>query len=276
MKYLPAAVAQSDLDIADAPFLGGEFAVMVANKPAVLLGAVTQTVSGNGTWTANQATAIVGAAADLQIACKEDLQSGVPTTVTFNCTDDLGATTTCAATFAAPARAVDQSANFPRGFALDLTVATGAARKVAAITGLASIVGGSRGMVFRVYQLPEVTDYILVGETTSKKFNTKARAPVGIDSGMESDAFVKRGKTAKGDLTIDTKFGGMADRLSRYNGKKVTAMLVGLKDGVLTTDRLVFTQYVPIINYDAPDGDGESMENAATGKFVDNLSFVAP
>ena len=283
MKYLPTVVAQEDLDIAGAPYLGGEFAVMVATKPAVLLGKVEMSGSGtgagaasNGLWTANQATAVVGAAADLQITCKEDLESPTAAVVTFNVVDDLGATATASATFAPPSRVADQSGQFAAGYAMDLTVSTGAARKVASITGLASITGGNRGMVFRVYQLPEAADYELVGETTSKKFNTKARQPVGIDSGMESDAFVKRGKTAKGDLTIDSKFGGMASRLSRYSGKKMTAMLVGLKDGVLTCDRLVFTQYVPIVGFDVPDGDGEAMENAATGKFVDHLFFVAP
>jgi len=87
---------------------------------------------------------------------------------------------------------------------------------------------------------------------------------------------VKRGKSGKGDLSIDSKFGGMADRLTRFDGAKTTAMLLGIKDGVITTDRLVFTQYTPGVEVDLPDGDGEAMENAASGKWVEALFFVAP
>jgi len=124
--------------------------------------------------------------------------------------------------------------------------------------------------------LPNATDYVLVGCTTSKKFNTKARKPVGIDCGMESDAFVKRGKSGKGELTLDSKFGGAAERLTRFDGAKTTAMLLGIKDGVVTTDRIVFVQYVPTVEVDLPDGDGEAVENAAAGKWVEALFFVAP
>ena len=53
-------------------------------------------------------------------------------------------------------------------------------------------------------------------------------------------------------------------------------MLVGIKDGQVTTDRMAFVQYVPGVEVTLPDGDGEAMENAATGKFVEHLFFVAP
>jgi hypothetical protein len=53
-------------------------------------------------------------------------------------------------------------------------------------------------------------------------------------------------------------------------------MLLGIKDGVVTTDRIVFVQYVPTVEVDLPDGDGEAVENAAAGKWVEALFFVAP
>jgi hypothetical protein len=68
----------------------------------------------------------------------------------------------------------------------------------------------------------------------------------------------------------------MADRLTRFDSSKTTAMLVGIKDGQVTCDRAVFTQYVPNVDINLPEGEGEAMENAATGKFVDHLFFVAP
>ena len=275
MKYLPANIATSDIQIATDPYLGGEFQVLLSDTPSVRLGDITMTSSGNGSYTARAGASIVGDA-DLQLVAEERLTSGVQCVVTLDVVDDLGAETTATATFAPPARATNQGFNFGRGYAVDLMVASGADRKIAEIAGLASIAGGSRGCKFAVYQLPEMSSYVLVGSTTEKKFNTKSRAAVGIDSGMEADAFIKRGKTKKGELTIDSKFGSMADGLARFDGARCTALLVGMKDEVLTEQNLVFTGYVPSVEVTAPDGDGESMANAATGKFADHLFFVAP
>lgn len=207
MKYNPAQTLAGDIDITEATFLGGEFAVYLAEKPAIKLGLVEMSSSGNGAtgianiavWNPRPGASINGAAGDLVMVAETRLLSGVACTVTFNVTDDLGATTTAAVTFAPAARSNNQGFNFPRGMAQDITVASGAARKIASITGLASIVGGSRGVKLAVYQLPEWADYVLVGDTTQKKFNTKARKPVGIDSGLEADKYVKLGKTGKGD-----------------------------------------------------------------------------
>jgi hypothetical protein len=287
MKYLPAAVAASDITLATDPYLGGEFQVFLSDTQSIRLGDIAMTSSGNGanppaTWTAKAGATIVGvggSGADLQIVSEDRLNSAVNCVVTLNVTDDLGAVTTASGTFAAPARASNQSSNFGRGYAVDLQVATStptAPRKVASIAGLASIVGGSRGCKFAVYQLPELASYVLVGATTEKKFNTKSRGAVGIDIGMEADAAIKLGKTKKGELTIDTKFGSLSDGLARFDGARCTALLVGMKDEVLTEQNLVFVNFTPSVEITAPEGDGESMANAATGKFADHLFFVAP
>lgn len=284
MKYNPANTLPGDLDITEATFLGGEFAVYLAETPAIKLGTVTMSSSGNGsvnlanlaTWAPRPGAVINGVAADLAIVAETRLLSAVACTVTFNVVDDLGASTTASATFQAPARSANQSFNFSRGVALDLTVASGAARKIASITNLAAITGGSRGISFAVYQLPEFAAYTLVGDTTQKKFNTKSRRAVGIDSGMEADKYVKLGKTGKGDLTIDSKFGSIMDGLARFDGALTTALLIGLKEQVVTQDNFVFIKYIPAVDIDLPDGDGESMANAATGKFKDSMYFEAP
>jgi len=280
MKYLPSAVQQADLDIAEAPYLGGEFAVYLSRVPSYHIGQVLLTASGTGnnanaTYTPSLAVAIKAGGADLQLVADSELLSpSGPCTVVFNVLNDSNTATTLTFTFTPPARAADQDYNFSRGYAVDGTLAAGT--KVTSVTGLQSVTNGNENVKLGLYQLPEAADYVLVGCTTEKKFNTKSRKPVGIDCGMEADAFVKRGKTGKGQLTIDSKFGGMADRLSRFDGAKTTAMLVGIKDGQVTTDRLVFVQYIPGVEVSLPDGDGEAMENAASGVFVDHLFFVAP
>jgi hypothetical protein len=93
---------------------------------------------------------------------------------------------------------------------------------------------------------------------------------------MESDRYVKLGKTGKGDLTIDSKFGSLMDGLARFDGALTTALLVGLKEQVVTQNNFVFVKYIPSVDLDAPDGDGESMANAASGKYKDHLFFEAP
>jgi hypothetical protein len=274
MKYLPTTVAAIDIDIAEAPYLGGEFAVYLTRVPAVHLADVNLTQSGTGTMTKDAATSIKAGGADLQLVATTELRSSVPCVVTFNVLDETQQVRTATATFTAPTRAGSQDANFERGIAVDLVLSGGTL--ITSVVSLATVVGGNRAVNFALYQLPEAADYVLVGCTTEKKFNLKGRKAVGIDCGMEADAFVKRGKTRPGDMTIDSKFGGMADRLTRFDSSKTTAMLVGIKDGQVTCDRAVFTQYVPNVDINLPEGEGEAMENAATGKFVDHLFFVAP
>lgn len=274
MKYLPASVAQLDLSIAAAPYLGGEFNVFLSRTPAYKVGNVELTASGTGTYAAERAVSLPGAGCDLQMVATSELRSPSGNcVVTLDVTDENNVARTLTFTFAAPARAENQDSSFPRGMAVDGVLSGGSLVK--AITGLKSVVNGERNVTFGLYQLPEADAYVHVGCTTEKKFTTKSRKPVGIDCGMESDRYIKRGKTGKGDLTLDSKFGGMADKLTRFDGAKTTAMLVGLKDGQVTCDRIVFVDFTPGVEVNLPDGEGEAMENAATGKYMEALYFVA-
>ncbi len=130
-------------------------------------------------------------------------------------------------------------------------------------------------MRFALYALPVLTDYTLIGCVRDFDFNTKSRMAKGIDCGMESDAFVKRGKTQPGEITVGDKLKGFAEGLMRFDGLKCTLMAVGIKDGQVTGDRLVFTQFVPTCKVKLPEGDGEATSDAI-GKFVEHLFFVAP
>ena len=278
MKYVPSSIVQTDLDISQAPYFGGEFAVYMSRVAAYRVGVVDTTASGTGTaanatYTATAGVTLPVAGADLQLALTTELVSAVPLVVVFNCLNEASTATTVTFTFATPARVGDLSSNFPRGYAVDGVLTLGS--KVKSITSLQAVTGGARNQRYTIYQLPEATDYVLVGSSTDKSFNTKSRKPVGIDQGMESDAFVKRGKTGKGEFTVDSKFGTMVDRLTRFDGAKTTVMMVGIKEGQVTNDRIVFTQAVPGVTVELPDGEGEAVEKAASCKYVDQLFFVA-
>jgi len=278
--YVPSAPGTDDLDIAQAPYFGGEFAVYLTHKPATLIGEVQLTASNTGTWTDNAATGLtLATASDLQLVATSPLLSAVLCIVKLAGLDDTGTPVAMngTATFSPPVRAANQSFNFARGFAVDLVPAV-TGKKFSDITGLvasAPITGGQNNVKFALYALPLLTDYTLIGCTTDVNFNSKSRMPKGIDCGMEADAFVKRGKTQPGELSIGSKLKGMGESLQRFDGAKCTAMLVGLKDGQFTESRMVFTQYVPSVKVKLPDGDGEAMGDA-DGKYVECLFFVAP
>lgn len=277
MKYVPPAVLAEDLNIALAPFIGGQFAVYLSRTPSVNLGQLDLVDSANGVWTAANGASIKTGGADLQVVACTYLRSEVATVLTFNVKDENNLARTASATFAPPARAQNQSFDFERGYALDLVLDNaGPGIKIKQVVGIASVVGGYRNVSFLVFQLPEMADYYLVGCTNSKKFNSKARQPVGINCGLKTDAYVVPGMEEPGDLTIDTKFDGMHDKLARFNGRPCTALLVGIKGDTVTHDKMVFTQYHPVVEFDIPAEQGEAISNASKGKFVEPLFFVAP
>ena len=272
MKYLPDAIASDDLAIAQAPYFGGEFAVYLTHVPAVLLGVITFTAANTATYAAN-AGAVLAAAGDVQMAALTALKSTVDLRVNLTGTNNAAAPVTGLSVFSAPSYAGTPGSSYGRGYAKDVTISAGTG--FAAITGLSGVTGGAAGLKIGVFSLPVQADYVLVGCCTEKDFNTKSRVAKGVDCGMESDAFVKRGKSQPGDLNISNKLFGFGDGLARFDGHKTTAMLVGLKDGQVLGDRLVFTEFTPTVKVKAPDGDGEAMLDG-NGKFVEHLFFVAP
>lgn len=275
MLYLPGSV--TDLETAEGPYLGGEWAVFLSAVPAVLIGTVTFTAAGAATYAANPGVSIAEGGSDLQVVATNFVNSGAAVSIELACMDSSATPVAmnATATFSPVSRAANQTFNFPRGYATDLIVAT-AGKQITSITGLGTVTGGSPNSQFQIYQLPELTDYTLIPYTTDVNFPTRGRAAKGINWGMETDAFIKLGMSKAGDLTISSNFRGFADDLSRFDGQPCTAMLIGLKDGQIVGDRLVFVRYVPNLEIKNPAGEGESMADASSGKYKELLMFVAP
>lgn len=277
MKYLPGALTSADLDILKNPYFGGEWAVFLTAKPAKLIASIAMTAAAAGTLTDNPATVITAGGKDLQVVVRNPITNpAAATVITLACLDDSATPVTMngVATFTPETWQNVASFNFQRGYARDLLPAT-ANKKYTAITALTSITGGAGGAAFEIYELPELADYYMIGCTDEIRFNTRASESKGVDCGMETDAFVKAGKSRPGELSISSKLKSFATGLARYAGQKTTAMLVGVKDGLLTGDRLVFTEHRVSNEINLPDGDGVAMETS-NGKFVELLMFVAP
>jgi hypothetical protein len=287
MKYLPASITDEFLETARSAMLGGEFAVYVTSRQAIPLGQVTLTAASIGTWTPQPgATIATRTLQDVAIVPITPIVSASVVSITLVGKDATAVTPIdikMVAVFNPPARSGNQSYSFGRGFAMDMTVsdASGGGStndgKVASITAVQTptIVNGSTNMKFRVYQLPELADYELIGATTDINFNAKDRVAIGIDAGMERDRWVKLGKSLSGELTIGSKFIGFSEGLARYGGQKCTVMLKALMEELTTTDHLVFTSWTASNKPKAPEGEGE-VTTEATGKYQDHLFFIAP
>lgn len=279
MLYAPGAIVASDLDIAQGPYFGGEFLVYLTRKPAVLayeLEVVTVTADPNGEFqdlilTPTPGVTLPSGGVDLQVALRSPILSPIEISLGGAGTNAANNETDLFANFGPPPRSANQSFNFERGTAVDLAPTNGLAKSVENM----GILGGNVGAKFGIFQLPELADYTFIGCTTEMEFNTRARIAKGVDCGMESDAFVKRGKTQPGMLSIGSKLKGFMDGLTRFDGAKCTCMMIGLKDGQVLAERLVFTQFVPTIKPKLPEGDGEATL-AGEGKFVEQLFFTAP
>jgi hypothetical protein len=276
--YVPSAVSASDLDIAQAPYLGGEWAIYLTNKPAKLLASVVA-VGDVGWQTIVSPTpgVTLSAPCHLQVSLATPLaprDTSQAANLITSGKDGTGAPVTGNAIWQAPSRSADQSYMFERGYALDWANDGNGLWNEYLSAGDVMQVNAVANTEFLIWQLPVMTDYTFIGCTTDFRFNSKGRQPKGVDCGMESDKFIKRGKTQAGEASLDAKFKGFAESLARFDGQKCTLMAVGIKDGQVTTDRVVLTQFVPSVEINLPDGDGEAMQ-PSKGKFAEQLFFVA-
>src|SRR5687767_12988491 len=111
MRYTPTTINQAQLDILNAPYLGGEWAVYMSHTAAIPIADIDLSAASTGVLTDNGATALPSGGTDLQVACKNPLRSTVNTVITIACTDADDAAVNLVATFAPPAWAANQSKN---------------------------------------------------------------------------------------------------------------------------------------------------------------------
>ncbi len=273
--YIPTAVAATDLAIVEAPYFGGEFAVYLSSVLAKSIGEIDWSAAGVATYVDDPRTALATAGESLQVALINPLFTDVTTQVIVVGTDSSSAVASGVATFAAPSYALNTGKEFQAGYATDVVPVDTTDNLFKTITSV-TVVGGSRGVKAQIVTLPSITnDYVLVGCSTDKDFTTKARESKPIACGMNGSAFAKGGRSTVGTLTVNTKLFGFGDGLVRYNGKRCTAMLVGLKEDLVIQDRIVFTSYWPTVKPRIPDGDAEAMLEG-TGNYIDVFYFCAP
>lgn len=257
----PTAINVDDYPIAQAPSLGSEKEVSLTSKLARVLGIIFLNDDATVKYTyINKPTTGGG-----PIVCfvQGELKSDSSPVITFG---DLTGTFT-------PAEwARNKSFNFAASRAVELT---GPGVTVISETTVPTITNAKRGGSLILMQLPTLTDFNLVGATTSADIDIPSATGKNIAEGLNSSRWSKRGKTSEGKLKISGYDYGEDDGLNRFRGVTCVAMIETKKDGSVLTCRQFATNYIPGGKQTNPVGDSETVLDAE-GTYQSLITLVAP
>lgn len=271
MGYEPTVIAATDYPIARRPSFGAEMLVSLSSEETYELGQVYMEAVASGTWEADvpNAAVLLADPSDIVVMVSPEVKSAAQVVVTVTGTNSADGALTGTATIKPPAWVPNQTFDFGEGYAVDVV----AASAFKTITGV-TFTQGSKGGKLRLFKLPALDTFSLVGVTTAKDFTPKTRTPKPIADGLDGSAFVKFGRTAPGTLSITQKFVSFSDGLMRFAGRRCTAVAVVEKEETLITERLIFGNFVPPAKIAFPDGDDEAT-NSAEGMFEAFFVFSA-
>ncbi len=273
MRY-GVSIPADDLAVANAPEIGGESKVKLSYSEIGIIGQISQTAPGSGTWTAEVPSFDFGASGvDLALVCETGVKSTVDVVVDLDVTFDDDTQGTARASFIVPSYAKDQSSNLPIGLAVDV-LGQGAGnsdKKIKSVTGISSITGGSKGNRFALVSLPD--DWFDVGCARSKNEQLPVPKSLPIACGLKGSAFNKAGRSEPGQLELKALNFTYGDGLSRLNGHRGSVLVQVYKDGRVLTEQTVYGGYRPTPSTDRGDGDDE-VTNSATGNFEAFAKFV--
>jgi len=238
----------------------------------------TAGVIGSGAYTPNPIAipAAPGAGFDLQLLSTNGSLSACEIVALFGVIFADATVGTATATFAIPVRAINQASSVPAGTAVDVAgVGTGAAKQIAAITSLISIVGGYVGNQFKLVALPDAASYSLVGFVTEAGLKLPVSGSVAIADGFDGSAAIKRGRSEPGTLTAKSHYIDYMTGLARINGFFVSGRIDVLKDDRVLTERTIIGRWKAMCNPTRGDGNDPVMGDAE-GAFQEFAIFVAP
>lgn len=284
-KYNLAAMPTAQYDLAGAPYLGCHWAMFATITAAAMVGEVNYDGT-TAVWTPNPATILPATptGADLQCVTRLPLVSPLGVlapTIVFAGKDNTATPVSMlgTATFNPPAWAQEQGMHFQSGYAVDLAPAVGG-KTFTSIVNTNDLVtpvlltNVAAGATLRLYQLPDINSFKLIGGVKNIKWAPLDRIPKNVASGSDSSKWSVAGMTEQPAISFDGVFRGYGDMPSRFGGVRCTLMAVGLKDGSLTGDRIVFPGALVKMDISGGDGEGESVI-AASGTYRDILAFPA-
>jgi hypothetical protein len=245
---LNLAMTAAQVPVARKPEIGVESEVYFAPESCQLLGQVRATGAATGEYTSAGGLGIPTTGRDLvlRILSPDCLGNGGAMAVTFDVTLDDDAVDTAVATFDIPTWSGAGSLNrFPIGICADLKPATpaNAAKKIKTIVGLDSMANQTVGNTFQLYTTPNQADFVFIECTTSKGGKYNLPSIVEIACGYNPAAYTKLGVGESNPLSIEFKTRGALEQLNRFNGAQGTIRMDIVKDGVVTSQRDLFSGY---------------------------------
>lgn len=278
MRFTPATVSAANVPIAQAPEINLESGVYISPVELIKLGEVRVDSAGTATWSAVAGVAIPAGGMDLHLRADNSLENlvGNPTvTLTTTLTGAVAATSL--ATLTIPSWTADQSKNWAQDQAADF-VGVGAGNAlllVTAVAGLSASTNLPANSIFSVWASPATSNFVFHGFKRAVDGPSQTPKFVNIPDGYLSSAAVKKGRAEVASLKLEMLNISSAAGFMKFNGRKVSVMVTVIKNGLVLTERLVYTGYGISAAVPRGDGDGEVVASSH-GPFESLLSFVAP
>ena len=278
MRCLPATLTSAQAVLAKKPEIGLESILFVGAVDFVPLGRVVVNGAGVATWVPNPGITIPAAGYDLHLRADQAVSglAGNPS-VTLNVSLHGAVNTTALAAIGVPSWVADQANTWSIGQSTDF-IGQGEGNSLLTVIGITGLNASSNlpaNTSWSVWGSPAASNWVEVGYVRNKDGPYTVPKSVNIADGFNPQAAVKRGVAEISELTLELVHISSMDGLARYNGLRVSPIIEVRKDRTVTSERVVYTGYLPAARPARGDGDDEVMERS-TATFESYLLFVAP
>jgi len=219
------------------PTLGYELQLYVSTQQSVEPAQFLVAAANSGVLTPSEADLATLAAAPMELLAEleDDVDCGGSDMVlTVTGTDANNAPLTGTATFKVPAYSSFTERVFPKGYAVEVTTASG--NPFATITSVTvACAANAAGTNIALFGVPALSTYRLIGCKTQLNFDPKVPLPHAVQCGRDLSAFIKLGEIPEGTLDVTAKIPTFSDGLSRVNGRRVTGLIKEVKEDKLDT-----------------------------------------
>jgi hypothetical protein len=277
MRCQPATLSSAQAVIAKKPEIGLESLLFLGAVDFTLLGRVLVNGAGVASWVPNTGITIPAAGWDLHLRA-DNAAAGLvgDPSVTLDVTLFGAVVTTAIATIGVPSWVDDQSNTYGIGWASDF-VGQGVGNSLLtalSIEGLDTSSNLPANTSWSVWGSPAASNWTEIGYVRNKEGPYTVPVSVNIADGFNPQAAVKRGRSEISELTLEAVHISAAGGITRYNGQRCSPIVEVRKDRTVTTERIVYTGYLPAAMVGRGDGNDEVLERS-TATFENYLLFQA-
>ena len=287
MRFTLPALSPADSLIAQNPESDLEANVFVSPVEVIQLGRILVDPSGVATWKPKPGASF-GTGLDIHVRCDTPIRSTTAAPVITLATTIPGApvvppatpnppvTGTAVATFGVPSWSADQAQIYPAGASFDL-IPAGAGNTnalVLSITGVTSATNVQPNAEFTVYGSPAASNFVEVGFKRGVEGPYNTPGSIHIADKYNPAAAIKEGRPEVPELHMEFAHISHMDGISRYNGSRVSVLLMVKKDKAVLTSNILYVGYRPASSPARKDGNNEVVESSK-GPYENVLLFGA-